>query len=94
MTHVCLGAGTGGTVSGIGKFLKEQNSAVRVVAVDASTSYRATGGHPQPYVAEGIGIDFDAPLIDMSVIDSFMLVSDEQVTGMLKRDLPVPLVCW
>jgi cystathionine beta-synthase len=85
ITHLCVAAGTGGTVSGIGKFLKEQNPAIQVLAVDALTSYRATGGNPLPYKIEGLGIDFDAPLVDTSVIDQFLLVSDEEAAGMLKE---------
>jgi len=44
ITHFIAGAGTCGTISGVGRYLKEQNPAVRVIALDAATSYRATGG--------------------------------------------------
>ncbi len=60
VTHIFFAAaGSGGTVSGDGRYLKEQNPDVTVIATDAATSYRATGGNPQAYKLEGIGIDYD-----------------------------------
>jgi cystathionine beta-synthase len=84
VTHVFAAAGTGGHVSGVGKYLKEQNPKVKICAVDVDTSFHATGGHPKPYKMEGIGIDFEAPCLDESVIDEFIPVSDEEGLGMLK----------
>lgn len=85
LTHFCAGTGSGGTTSGAGKYLKEQNPQIKVLAVDALTSFRATGGFPKPYKIEGLGIDFDAPLVDASIIDEFLEVSDEQAITMLKE---------
>lgn len=86
VTHFFAAAGTCGTVSGVGKYLKEQNPAVRIIAVDAATSYHATQGNPQPYKMEGIGIDFDSPLLHShkDSIDEFFYVHDDQGLGMLK----------
>jgi len=84
ITHFFAAAGSGGTVSGAGKFLKEQNNNLNVMAVDAATSYRATNGHPQPYSIEGMGVDYDAPLLDTSLIDQFHLVYDQDALAMLK----------
>lgn len=84
VTHYIAAAGSGGTVSGAGKFLKEQNPHITVVAVDAANSFRATNGNPQPYKLEGMGVDFVAPLVDESVIDLFKLVTDDQAIAMLK----------
>ena len=84
ITHFFAPAGTGGTVSGAGKFLKEKNPKIKVVAVDVNTSFHATGGKPKPYKLEGIGIDFETPCLDESVIDEFLPVADEESLAMLK----------
>jgi cystathionine beta-synthase len=84
ITHFIACAGTGGTISGIGKYLKEQNSRIKILAVDSETSYRSTNGNPKPYKIEGMGVDFDSPVLDKSVIDQFLTVSDENGLGILK----------
>lgn len=84
VTHVFAAAGTGGHVSGIAKYLKEQNPDIKVVAVDMETSYHQTKGHPKPYKLEGIGIDFEAPCLDEKIVDEFFPVTDEQALSMLK----------
>ena len=84
ITHFFAAAGTGGTISGAGKFFKEKNPKVKVIAVDVDKSFRTTNGHPKPYKMEGIGVDFKTPCLDESVIDEFVAVSDNQGLGMLK----------
>lgn len=84
VTHFFAGAGTSGTISGAGKYLKEQNPKIKVCAIDMATSYRATDGNPKPYKIEGIGIDFDTPVLNKEVIDEFLLVTDDEGLGMLK----------
>lgn len=84
ITHFFAAAGTGGTISGVGKFLKEQNPKIKVIAVDVDTSFHTTGGHPKSYKMEGIGIDFKTPCLDESVIDEFFPVSDKHGLDMLK----------
>ena len=84
VTHYFAAAGTGGTVSGAGKYLKEKNPKIKVIAVDVDTSFHATGGKPKSYKMEGIGIDFVAPCLDESVIDDFLGVSDKHGLEMLK----------
>jgi len=84
ITHFFAAAGTSGTVSGVGRYLKAQNPDITVVAIDAKNSWRSTKGHPKPYVVEGIGVDFDTPVTDYSVIDEFVEVSDEDSLGILK----------
>lgn len=85
ITHFFAAAGTGGTVTGVGRYLKEKNSNVRVIAVDSQNSYRATNGNPKPYKVEGMGIDFISDVIDYSVIDEVLTVSDEDSLAMLKQ---------
>jgi len=84
ITHFFAAAGTSGTVSGVGRYLKSQNPDVTIIAIDAKNSWRSTKGHPKPYEVEGIGIDFDTPVTDYSVIDEFVEVSDEDSLGMLQ----------
>jgi len=84
ITHFFAGAGTGGTVSGAGKYLKEKNPNIKIIAIDSANSLYATGGNPKPYKIEGIGIDFDSPVLDHSVIDEIIPVSDEHALPMLK----------
>lgn len=84
ITHFFAGAGTGGTITGVGRYLKEKNPAIQIIAIDSINSYRATQGHPKPYAVEGMGIDFDAPAIDYSVIDEIVNVKDEDAIAMLK----------
>ena len=84
ITHFFAGAGTGGTVSGAGKYLKEKNATIKIIAIDSANSLYATGGNPKPYKVEGIGIDFDSPVLDRSVIDEIIPVSDEHALPMLK----------
>lgn len=85
ITHYIGALGTGGTVCGAGKYLREQNSAIRVAGVDAATSYRATSGHPSPYKLEGIGVDFDGPLLDPRVMTDYLTATDEESIAMLKE---------
>jgi cystathionine beta-synthase len=84
ITHYLAAAGSGGTVSGVGRYLKEQNPAIKVVAMDSNTSFRATKGNPKPYKVEGMGVDWVSPVLDYSVIDEFIEVSDDNALGMLK----------
>lgn len=84
ITHYMAATGTGGTVTGAGKYLKEQNPAIRVIGVDAATSYRSTKGNPTPYKLEGIGVDFEGPLLDPTIIDEFVPVTDTDAIATLK----------
>jgi cystathionine beta-synthase len=84
ITHFFAAAGTGGTVSGAGSFLKEQNPNIKIFAVDSINSYRSTKGNPKPYAVEGMGVDFDTPVLKYDVIDEFIEVSDNDALGMLK----------
>jgi cystathionine beta-synthase len=85
VTHYFAAAGTCGHSNGAGKYLKEQNANVRVIPVDASNSWFSTQGKPKPYKLEGIGIDFEAPLLNKDIVDEFVTVSDEDAISMLKH---------
>lgn len=84
ITHFFAAAGTGGTISGVGKFLKSQNPNIKIIAVDTATSFRSTGGHPKPYKLEGIGVDFNGPVLNYNVIDEFIGVTDQNAIETLR----------
>ncbi len=85
ITHFFASAGTGGTITGVGRFLKEKNPKISIIAVDSINSFRSTNGNPKPYKLEGIGVDFVSPVIDYAVIDEVLTVSDDNAIAMLKK---------
>lgn len=84
VTHFFAGAGSGGTISGAGKYLKEQNPAIKVIALDSINSFYTTKGNPKPYKVEGMGIDWDSPVLNHAILDQIIPVSDEDAIAMLK----------
>ncbi len=85
ITHFVVGVGTGGTISGIGKYLKEQNSDIKIWGIDTFGSvfkkYHETGIFDEneiyPYITEGIGEDILPKNVDFSLIDGFTKVTDK-----------------
>lgn len=77
ITHFFAAAGTSGTVSGTGKYLKERNPGIKVIAFDTKNSYYSTKGHPKPYKIEGMGIDFDTPVLMEQYIDEIIGIEDD-----------------
>jgi cystathionine beta-synthase len=75
ITHLVAGVGTGGTITGTGRFLKEQNPAVVVVGADPEGSLY-TGSVARPYLVEGIGEDFIPESFDPDIVDRWVTVSD------------------
>ena len=71
------GVGTGGTISGVGRALKRQNPAVRIVAVEPSASPLLSGGQAGPHRIQGIGANFIPANFDASVVDEVLPVSDD-----------------
>jgi cystathionine beta-synthase len=84
ITHFVAGAGTGGTISGVGKFLKEQNPAIRVIAADPEGSVYS-GGSGRPYLTEGVGEDFWPENYDPSLVDEVIAVSDADAFAMARE---------
>ena len=84
ITHFVAGVGTGGTISGIGRFLKEQNPAVQVIGADPAGSVYS-GGTGRPYLVEGVGEDFWPETYDRSIADRIIEVSDADSFAMTRR---------
>lgn len=93
VTHLVVGVGTGGTISGTGKYLKEQNPNIQVWGIDTYGSvfkkYHETGEFDEkeiyPYITEGIGEDILPKNVDFSVIDLFEKVTDKDGAIMARR---------
>lgn len=93
ITHLVVGVGTGGTICGAGKFLKEKNPHIQVLGIDTYGSvfkkYKDTGifdtNEVYPYITEGIGEDFLPANVDFSIIDHFEKVSDKDAAVMTRR---------
>jgi cysteine synthase A len=75
----CLvaGVGTGGTITGCGRFLKDRRPDVRIVAVEPASSPVLSGGRPGPHRIQGIGAGFVPPVLDREVLDEIITVDDE-----------------
>ena len=93
VTHLVVGVGTGGTVTGVGRYLKEQNPTIKVWGIDTYGSvfkkFKETGIFDKheiyPYITEGIGEDFLPGNVDFSVIDHFEKVTDKDAALMTRR---------
>ncbi|MEU8815045.1 cystathionine beta-synthase [Actinoplanes sp. NPDC048796] len=83
ITHFVAGVGTGGTITGVGKYLKEQGS-VRVIGADPEGSVYS-GGTGRPYLVEGVGEDFWPTTYDRSLADDIIEVSDSDSFEMTRR---------
>ena len=91
VTHFVASAGTGGTITGVGRYLKEKNPAVRVVGIDPEGSITApffnTGevGEGTPYKVEGIGNDKIPGTLDLDVVDDYRVLPDQAAFAMARR---------
>lgn len=93
ITHLVAGVGTGGTISGIARYLKEKNPAIQIIGIDTYGSvfkkYKETGEFDKneiyPYITEGIGEDFLPQNVDFSLIDHFEKVTDKDAALMTRE---------
>lgn len=93
ITHLVVGVGTGGTICGTGKYLKEQNPNIKVLGIDTYGSvfkkYKETGifdkNEIYPYITEGIGEDFLPANVNFDLIDHFEKVTDKDAAMMTRR---------
>lgn len=84
ITHFVAGVGTGGTISGIGRYLKEQNPDVQIVGADPHGSVYS-GGTGRPYLVEGVGEDFWPTTYDRDIADRIIEVSDADSFAFTRR---------
>jgi cystathionine beta-synthase len=84
LTHVVASAGTGGTITGVGRFLKARNPAITIVGADPEGSV-LSGDVARPYLTEGVGEDFFPGTYDASVVDRWVRVSDRDAFRMARR---------
>ena len=93
ITHLVVGVGTGGTICGTGKYLKEKNPNIQILGIDTYGSvfkkYKETGifdkNEIYPYVTEGIGEDFLPANVDFNIIDHFEKVTDKDAALMTRE---------
>lgn len=93
ITHLVAGVGTGGTISGIARYLKEKNPNIKIIGIDTYGSvfkkYKETGVFDKdeiyPYITEGIGEDFLPANVDFSLIDHFEKVTDKDAALMTRE---------
>ena len=93
ITHLVAGVGTGGTISGIARYLKEKNPAIQILGIDTYGSvfkkYKETGimdkNEIYPYITEGIGEDFLPQNVDFNLIDHFEKVTDKDAALMTRE---------
>ena len=76
------GVGTGGTLTGVARFLRSQKSTAQIVAVEPAESSVLSGGNPAPHKIQGIGAGFIPPLLDMNLLDYVEVVTSEEALQM------------
>jgi len=84
ITHFVAGIGTGGTITGVGRYLKAQNPSVQIVGADPAGSVYS-GGSGRPYLVEGVGEDFWPTAHDPSIVDRVVRVTDAESFTMARR---------
>ncbi|VDD82295.1 unnamed protein product [Mesocestoides corti] len=82
---IVVGAGTGGTVSGIGRFLKEKIPSCKIVAVEPKGSRLGVDDYDGPYEVEGIGYEFVPTVLDRKIVDHWVRVGDHDTFKMARR---------
>jgi cystathionine beta-synthase len=84
ITHLVAGVGTGGTITGVGRYLREQKLGIEIIGADPVGSIYS-GGEVKPYLVEGVGEDFWPDTFDPSIVDRYITVSDKDSFLMTRR---------
>jgi len=82
---VVMGVGTGGTITGVAKHLKEFNPAIKIIGADPEGSILGGGTEVKPYLVEGIGYDFFPEVLDNSLIDRYIKTNDKESFLLARR---------
>jgi cysteine synthase A len=85
LDYLVSGVGTGGTISGAGRYLKERNASIQVVAVEPADSPVLSGGSPGPHLIEGIGAGFVPSIYDGGVVDAVIRVGNDDAIATVKQ---------
>jgi len=85
LAMVVIGVGTGGTITGVSKRLKQVNPAIKIIGIDPYGSILGGGTDVHPYAVEGIGYDFFPPVLDNNTIDEYIKVQDQDAFHMARR---------
>ena len=80
-----VGVGTGGTITGAGRVLREANPDVLLVAVEPERSPVLAGGRPRPHAIQGIGASFVPGVLDRTLLDEIIAVNDDDAIAMMER---------
>ena len=82
---IVAGVGTGGTITGVGQALKELNPNIKIIAVEPAASPILNGGSPGPHVIQGIGANFVPPVLDTTIYDEVIDVTNEDALKYARR---------
>lgn len=84
VTHCFIGMGSCGTISGVGRYLKRKNPAIKIIGIDAATSKLSCPDNPKAYQTEGIGVDVISDTLDRTVIDQIATIHDQDAFAMTR----------